>query len=184
MLSIPNPNLIEKENIKNLAFGSNDVLRDEKLVKQRVRKLKRAAQLGNIYKTKSKILLTSTSEIYGDPKISPQNEEYWGNVNPVGIRSCYDEGKRCAETLFFDYKRQHKVDSRIVRIFNTYGPRMHPEDGRVVSNFIVQALQGKDLTIYGDGSQSRSFCFVDDLINVFIKIIYTTIKRKPLRGKN
>ena len=111
----------------------------------------------------------STSEVYGDPEVHPQPESYWGKVNPIGIRSCYDEGKRCAETLFFDYHRQHQTDIKVVRIFNTYGPRMHPNDGRVVSNFIVQALQGKDITIYGDGSQTRSFCYVDDLIDAMIK---------------
>jgi len=121
--------------------------------------------LGLAKRTKAKILQASTSEIYGDPKEHPQREEYWGNVNPIGIRSCYDEGKRAAETLFMDYHRVHKVQSKIVRIFNTYGPKMALTDGRVVSNFIVQALQGKDITIYGDGLQTRSFCYVDDLIN-------------------
>jgi UDP-glucuronate decarboxylase len=116
-------------------------------------------------------LQASTSEVYGDPEVHPQPEEYWGKVNPVGTRSCYDEGKRCAETLFFDYNRQHSLDIKVVRIFNTYGPRMHPNDGRVVSNFIVQALQGKDITIYGDGQQTRSFCYVDDLIDVMIKMM-------------
>jgi len=120
--------------------------------------------LGLAKRTGAKILQASTSEVYGDPEIHPQTEDYWGNVNPIGIRSCYDEGKRCAETLFMDYHRQHQVKTKIVRIFNTYGPRMHPNDGRVVSNFIVQALQGQDITIYGDGSQTRSFCYVDDLV--------------------
>ena len=120
--------------------------------------------LGLAKRTGAKILQASTSEVYGDPEIHPQTEDYWGNVNPIGIRSCYDEGKRCAETLFMDYHRQHQVKTKIVRIFNTYGPRMHPNDGRVVSNFIVQALQGDDITIYGDGSQTRSFCYVDDLV--------------------
>lgn len=120
--------------------------------------------LGLAKRTGAKILQASTSEVYGDPEIHPQTEGYWGNVNPIGIRSCYDEGKRCAETLFMDYHRQHKVKIKIVRIFNTYGPRMHPNDGRVVSNFIVQALQEQDITIYGDGSQTRSFCYVDDLV--------------------
>ncbi len=117
----------------------------------------------------AKIFQASTSEVYGDPTVHPQNEEYWGNVNITGIRSCYDEGKRCAETLFYDYHRQHSVDIRVARIFNTYGPRMHPNDGRVVSNFIVQALKGHDITIYGDGSQTRSFCYVDDLIDAFMR---------------
>jgi UDP-glucuronate decarboxylase len=120
--------------------------------------------LGLAKRTGAKILQASTSEVYGDPEIHPQTEDYWGNVNPIGIRSCYDEGKRCAETLFMDYHRQHQVKTKIVRIFNTYGPRMHPNDGRVVSNFIVQALQGQDITIYGDGSQTRSFCYIDDLV--------------------
>jgi UDP-glucuronate decarboxylase len=120
--------------------------------------------LGLAKRTKAKIFQASTSEVYGDPEIHPQYEEYWGKVNPIGIRSCYDEGKRCAETLFFDYFRQHQVKIKVGRIFNTYGPRMHPNDGRVVSNFIIQALQGEDITIYGDGSQTRSFCYVDDLI--------------------
>jgi UDP-glucuronate decarboxylase len=124
--------------------------------------------LGLAKRTKAKILQASTSEVYGDPSITPQDETYWGNVNPIGIRSCYDEGKRCAETLFFDYYRQHSLEIKIARIFNTYGPRMHPNDGRVVSNFIVQALKGDPITIYGDGSQTRSFCFVDDLIDGFI----------------
>lgn len=120
--------------------------------------------LGLAKRTKARILQASTSEVYGDPEVHPQTEDYWGKVNPIGIRSCYDEGKRCAETLFFDYHRQYNLDIRVVRIFNTYGPNMHPNDGRVVSNFIVQALQGKDITIYGSGEQSRSFCYVDDLI--------------------
>ncbi|PSM18278.1 MULTISPECIES: UDP-glucuronic acid decarboxylase family protein [Nitratireductor] len=121
--------------------------------------------LGLAKRTKARILQASTSEVYGDPEIHPQPETYWGHVNPIGVRSCYDEGKRCAETLFFDYHRQHGVDIKVVRIFNTYGPRMHPNDGRVVSNFIVQALNGADITLYGDGSQTRSFCYVDDLVD-------------------
>lgn len=127
--------------------------------------------LGLAKRTKARILQASTSEVYGDPEINPQPEEYWGRVNPIGIRSCYDEGKRCAETLFFDYKRQHNLDIKVVRIFNTYGPRMHPNDGRVVSNFIVQALQNKEITLYGDGMQTRSFCYVDDLIDAMIKMM-------------
>lgn len=122
-------------------------------------------------RTGAKIMQASTSEVYGDPKIHPQTEDYWGNVNPIGIRSCYDEGKRCAETLFFDYHRQYSVDIKVARIFNTYGPKMHPEDGRVVSNFIVQALAGKPITLYGDGTQTRSFCYVDDTIDAFIKLM-------------
>ncbi len=127
--------------------------------------------LGLAKRVKAKIFQASTSEVYGDPAVHPQREEYWGNVNPLGPRACYDEGKRCAETLFFDYHRQFGVNIRVVRIFNTYGPRMHPQDGRVVSNFIVQALQGKPITIYGDGSQTRSFCYVDDLIEGFIRLM-------------
>jgi len=124
--------------------------------------------LGLAKRVKAKIFQASTSEVYGDPEVHPQVESYWGNVNPIGLRACYDEGKRCAETLFFDYHRQHNLRIKVGRLFNTYGPRMHPNDGRVVSNFIVQALQGIPITIYGDGSQTRSFCYVDDLINLFI----------------
>jgi len=127
--------------------------------------------LGLAKRTKAKILQASTSEVYGDPEVHPQTEDYWGNVNPIGPRGCYDEGKRCAETLFFDYHRQYGVDIRVARIFNTYGPRMHPDDGRVVSNFIVQALRGKPLTIYGDGSQTRSFCYVSDLIEGLVRLM-------------
>lgn len=127
--------------------------------------------LGLAKRTKAKILLASTSEVYGNPAVHPQQETYWGNVNPIGPRACYDEGKRCAETLFFDYHRQHKVRIKIARIFNTYGPRMHPNDGRVVSNFIIQALKGEDITIYGDGSQTRSFCYIDDMIEGLIKLM-------------
>jgi UDP-glucuronate decarboxylase len=129
--------------------------------------------LGLAKRLHARILQASTSEVYGDPEIHPQPEGYWGRVNPVGTRSCYDEGKRCAETLFFDYYRQHKLEIKVVRIFNTYGPRMHPNDGRVVSNFIVQALRGEDLTIYGDGQQTRSFCYVDDLIDALLRSMDT-----------
>ena len=129
--------------------------------------------LGLAKRTRARILQASTSEVYGDPEVHPQPEKYWGRVNPIGIRSCYDEGKRCAETLFFDYNRQHNLDIKVVRIFNTYGPRMHPNDGRVVSNFIVQALQGKDITIYGDGQQTRSFCYVDDLLGAMVALMQT-----------
>ncbi|MCC5023945.1 MAG: SDR family oxidoreductase [Candidatus Synoicihabitans palmerolidicus] len=127
--------------------------------------------LGLAKRVRARVFQASTSEVYGDPALHPQPESYWGNVNPIGQRSCYDEGKRCAETLFFDYHRENGVDIRVVRIFNTYGPRMHPNDGRVVSNFIVQALQGQDLTVYGDGSQTRSFCYVDDLIEGFLRLM-------------
>jgi UDP-glucuronate decarboxylase len=129
--------------------------------------------LGLAKRVKAKILQASTSEVYGDPEIHPQPEIYWGHVNPIGLRSCYDEGKRCAETLFFDYHRQHQLKIKVARIFNTYGPRMHPDDGRVVSNFIMQALKNKPITIYGDGSQTRSFCFVDDLIDAFLRLMDT-----------
>ena len=132
--------------------------------------------LGLAKRLKCKIFQASTSEVYGDPTIHPQTEEYWGNVNPTGIRSCYDEGKRCAETLFFDYWRQHNLDIKVARIFNTYGPRMLTNDGRVVSNFIVQALKGDDITIYGDGSQTRSFCYVDDMVDAFVRFMDTEIE--------
>jgi UDP-glucuronate decarboxylase len=127
--------------------------------------------LGLAKRLKARIFQASTSEVYGDPSVHPQPEAYWGNVNPIGPRSCYDEGKRCAETLFFDYWRQHKLEIKVARIFNTYGPRMHPNDGRVVSNFVVQALQGEPITIYGDGSQTRSFCYADDLIEGFVRLM-------------
>jgi UDP-glucuronate decarboxylase len=129
--------------------------------------------LGLAKRTRARILQASTSEVYGDPVIHPQTEDYWGNVNPIGPRSCYDEGKRCAETLFFDYHRQHKVEIKVARIFNTYGPRMHPNDGRVVSNFIVQALKGEDITLYGDGEQTRSFCYVSDLVTGLVSLMGT-----------
>jgi UDP-glucuronate decarboxylase len=129
--------------------------------------------LGLAKRVKARILQASTSEVYGDPEMHPQTEDYWGRVNPIGPRSCYDEGKRCAETLFFDYHRQHRLEVKVARIFNTYGPRMHPNDGRVVSNFIVQALQGRDITIYGDGQQTRSFCYVDDLIDGLMRLMDT-----------
>jgi UDP-glucuronate decarboxylase len=129
--------------------------------------------LGLAKRTKAKIFQASTSEVYGDPDVHPQAEDYWGRVNPIGVRSCYDEGKRCAETLFFDYYRQYRLNIKVARIFNTYGPRMHPKDGRVVSNFIVQALKGESITVYGDGMQTRSFCYVDDLIEGFVRLMKT-----------
>ena len=140
--------------------------------------------LGLAKRTKARILQASTSEVYGDPAVHPQSESYWGNVNPIGIRSCYDEGKRCAETLFFDYHRMNAVDIRIVRIFNTYGPRMLANDGRVVSNFIVQALKNEPLTIYGDGSQTRSFCYVDDLIDAMVSVMEQTQTTGPVNIGN
>jgi len=129
--------------------------------------------LGLAKRVRAKIFQASTSEVYGDPKVHPQTEQYWGHVNPIGFRSCYDEGKRCAETLFFDYRRQHNMNIKVARIFNTYGPNMHPSDGRVVSNFIIQSLQNKPITIYGDGSQTRSFCYVDDLVEAMIRLMNT-----------
>jgi len=140
--------------------------------------------LGLAKRVHARVFQASTSEVYGDPAIHPQPESYWGNVNPIGKRSCYDEGKRVAETLFFDYHRENKVDIRIVRIFNTYGPRMHPNDGRVVSNFIVQALKGEDITIYGDGLQTRSFCYVDDLIEGFVRLMNQTETTGPINIGN
>ena len=140
--------------------------------------------LGLAKRTRARVFQASTSEVYGDPQVHPQPESYWGNVNPIGKRSCYDEGKRCAETLFFDYHRENKVDIRVIRIFNTYGPRMHEADGRVVSNFIVQALRGQDLTIYGDGSQTRSFCYVDDLIEGFVRFMAQTETVGPMNCGN
>lgn len=141
--------------------------------------------LGLAKRLKIKVLQASTSEVYGDPKVHPQSEDYWGHVNPIGLRSCYDEGKRCAETLFFDYARQHNLATKVVRIFNTYGPRMHPQDGRVVSNLIVQALRGEDLTLYGDGQQTRSFCYVDDLVDGLMRTMATgTEERGPINLGN
>ena len=140
--------------------------------------------LGLAKRTKARVFQASTSEVYGDPQIHPQPESYWGHVNPIGKRSCYDEGKRCAETLFFDYHRENKVDIRVIRIFNTYGPRMHEADGRVVSNFIVQALRGQDITIYGDGAQTRSFCYVDDLIEGFLRFMAQTETVGPMNCGN
>ncbi|HYP15615.1 MAG TPA: UDP-glucuronic acid decarboxylase family protein [Opitutus sp.] len=140
--------------------------------------------LGLAKRLRARVFQASTSEVYGDPAVHPQPESYWGNVNPIGKRSCYDEGKRCAETLFFDYHRENKVDIRVIRIFNTYGPRMHEADGRVVSNFIVQALRGEDITIYGDGSQTRSFCYVDDLIEGFVRFMAQTETVGPMNLGN
>ncbi len=140
--------------------------------------------LGLAKRVRARVFQASTSEVYGDPAVHPQPESYWGNVNPIGRRSCYDEGKRCAETLFFDYHREHEIDIRVIRIFNTYGPRMHEADGRVVSNFIVQALRGENITIYGDGSQTRSFCFVSDLIDGFVKFMAQTQTVGPMNLGN
>lgn len=166
------PLFIEVDEIYNLACPASPVHYQHDPVQTTKTSVHGAINmLGLAKRLKAKIFQASTSEVYGDPVIHPQQEDYWGNVNPIGVRSCYDEGKRCAETLFFDYYRQHKLDIRVARIFNTYGPRMHPNDGRVVSNFIVQALQGKDITLYGDGNQTRSFCYVDDLIDGFVRFM-------------
>ena len=183
---LPNPNLevmrhdvtfplyIETEQIYNLACPASPVHYQYDPVQTTKTSVHGAINmLGLAKRTRARILQASTSEVYGDPEVHPQPEAYWGRVNPIGIRSCYDEGKRCAETLFFDYYRQHQLDIKVVRIFNTYGPRMNPHDGRVVSNFIVQALQGKDITIYGDGQQTRSFCYVDDLIEAMMRMMNT-----------
>lgn len=171
---ITNPYYAEVDEIYNLACPASPIhyqFNPIKTIKTTV--MGAINTLGLAKRVRGKVLLASTSEVYGDPQVHPQPETYWGNVNPIGPRACYDEGKRCAEALFINYHNQNNVDIKIMRIFNTYGPRMHPNDGRVVSNFIVQALQGKDLTIYGDGSQTRSFCYVDDLIDAMIKIMNT-----------
>eukprot|EP00516_Mucochytrium_quahogii_P011650 CAMPEP_0203787914 /NCGR_PEP_ID=MMETSP0100_2-20121128/2521_1 /ASSEMBLY_ACC=CAM_ASM_000210 /TAXON_ID=96639 /ORGANISM=" , Strain NY0313808BC1" /LENGTH=337 /DNA_ID=CAMNT_0050690529 /DNA_START=44 /DNA_END=1053 /DNA_ORIENTATION=+ len=162
----------EVDQIYNLACPASPVHYQYNPIKtMKVSLLGAMNMLGLAKRTKARVLQASTSEVYGDPSISPQTEDYWGHVNPIGVRSCYDEGKRAAETLFFDYNRQNNVDIRVIRIFNTYGPGMNPFDGRVVSNFIMQALKGEDITIYGDGSQTRSFCFVDDLIDGMVRLM-------------
>jgi UDP-glucuronate decarboxylase len=167
-----NPLKVEVDEIYNLACPASPIHYQHNPVQTtKTSVLGALNMLGLAKRLRCPIFQASTSEVYGDPAIHPQTEEYWGNVNPIGTRSCYDEGKRCAETLFFDYHRQHGVRIKVARIFNTYGPRMHPRDGRVVSNFITQALAGEDLTIYGDGSQTRSFCYVDDLIDGFLKLM-------------
>lgn len=167
-----NPLYLEVDQIYNLACPASPVHYQYNPIKTIKTNVMGAINvLGLAKRLNVKLLQASTSEVYGDPEISPQKEDYWGKVNPIGIRSCYDEGKRCAETLFFDYWRQHNLQIKVVRIFNTYGPRMHPNDGRVVSNFIVQALKGEDITIYGDGQQTRSFCYVDDLVEVMIRMM-------------
>lgn len=166
------PLYVEVDEIYNLACPASPVhYQRDPVQTTKVSVIGAINMLGLSKRTKAKILQASTSEVYGDPHVHPQPESYWGNVNPIGLRSCYDEGKRAAETLFFDYQRQHSLDIKVVRIFNTYGPRMHPQDGRVVSNFIVSALAGKPLTIYGDGTQTRSFCYVDDLIDGFVRMM-------------
>jgi UDP-glucuronate decarboxylase len=169
---IVNPILLEVDQIYNLACPASPVHYQFNPVKTTKTSVMGAINmLGLAKRVKARILQASTSEVYGDPTMHPQREDYWGNVNTTGIRACYDEGKRCAETLFFDYHRQNNVDIKVIRIFNTYGPRMHPDDGRVVSNFIVQALKGENITIFGDGSQTRSFCYVDDMIDGMIRMM-------------
>lgn len=166
------PVYIEVDEIFNLACPASPIhYQNDPVQTTKVNVHGSINMLGLAKRLKAKIFQASTSEVYGDPKVHPQKESYWGHVNPIGRRSCYDEGKRCAETLFFDYHRQHKLRIKVARIFNTYGPRMHPNDGRVVSNFIVQALRGEPITIYGDGSQTRSFCYVDDLIEGFVRLM-------------
>ena len=171
---VTQPLVVEVDEIYNLACPASPIHYQHDPVQTTKTSVHGAINmLGLAKRLKCKIFQASTSEVYGDPHVHPQTEDYWGNVNPIGERSCYDEGKRCAETLFFDYHRQHALEIKVVRIFNTYGPRMHHADGRVVSNFIVQALQGNDITIYGDGSQTRSFCYVDDLIEGFLRLMNT-----------
>ena len=166
------PLYVEVDQIYNLACPASPILYQHDPVQTTKTSVHGAINmLGLAKRTGAQIFQASTSEVYGDPEIHPQPESYWGRVNPIGPRSCYDEGKRCAETLFFDYKRQHGMDIKVVRIFNTYGPRMHPNDGRVVSNFIVQALRGENITIYGDGQQTRSFCYVDDMVEGFVRMM-------------
>jgi UDP-glucuronate decarboxylase len=166
------PLYIEADEIYNLACPASPIHYQHDPVQTTKTSVHGAINmLGLAKRLRCRILQASTSEVYGDPSIHPQNESYWGNVNPIGFRSCYDEGKRCAETLFFDYHRQHGLEIKVARIFNTYGPRMHPSDGRVVSNFIVQALSGEPITLYGDGSQTRSFCYVDDLVDGLIRLM-------------
>ena len=175
------PLYVEVDEIYNLACPASPVYYQKDPVQTvKTSVLGAINMLGLAKRTKAKILQASTSEIYGDPLEHPQPESYWGNVNPVGIRSCYDEGKRCAETLFYDYHRQHNVDIRIARIFNTFGPRMRPDDGRVVSNFIVQALRGEPITVYGNGSQTRSFCYVDDLVEGLVKLMESDVRETPV----
>ncbi|MBL0938548.1 MAG: SDR family oxidoreductase [Gemmatimonadaceae bacterium] len=168
------PLFVEVDEIYNLACPASPVHYQHDPVQTTKTSVHGAINmLGLAKRLRARILQASTSEVYGDPEVHPQVESYWGNVNPIGIRSCYDEGKRCAETLFFDYHRQHKLRTKVIRIFNTYGPRMHPNDGRVVSNFVMQALRGEDITLFGDGSQTRSFCYVDDLIRGMVSMMGT-----------
>ena len=168
------PLYVEVDEIYNLACPASPIhYQRDPVQTTKVSVVGAINMLGLAKRTKAKIFQASTSEVYGDPSVHPQTEDYWGNVNPIGIRSCYDEGKRCAETLFFDYRRQHGLAIKVARIFNTYGPRMHPNDGRVVSSFIVQALRGQDITIFGSGEQTRSFCYVSDLLDGFVRLMDT-----------
>jgi len=168
------PLYVEVDEIYNLACPASPIhYQRDPVQTTKVSVVGAINMLGLAKRTKAKIFQASTSEVYGDPSVHPQTEDYWGNVNPIGIRSCYDEGKRCAETLFFDYRRQHGLSIKVARIFNTYGPRMHPNDGRVVSSFIVQALRGQDITIFGSGEQTRSFCYVSDLLDGFVRLMDT-----------
>ncbi|HYM35694.1 MAG TPA: UDP-glucuronic acid decarboxylase family protein [Steroidobacteraceae bacterium] len=179
------PIYVEVDRIYNMACPASPAhYQDDPVATTKTAVLGAINMLGLAKRRRARILQASTSEIYGDPRVHPQPESYWGYVNPTGPRACYDEGKRCAETLFFDYHRQSKVDIRVVRIFNTYGPRMHPHDGRVVSNFIVQALTGEPLTLYGDGTQTRSFCYVDDLIDGLLAMMHQDVETGPINLGN
>ena len=179
------PLYVEVDRIYNLACPASPVhYQNDPTATTKTSVLGAINMLGLAKRKRARILQASTSEVYGDPQVHPQREDYWGHVNPIGPRACYDEGKRCAETLFFDYHRQSAVDIRVVRIFNTYGPRMHPNDGRVVSNFIVQALRGEPITLYGDGQQTRSFCYVDDLIEGMVRMMNQTREIGPMNLGN
>jgi UDP-glucuronate decarboxylase len=179
------PLYVEVDRIYNLACPASPVhYQNDPIATTKTSVLGAINMLGLAKRKKARVLQASTSEVYGDPQIHPQPEGYWGHVNPIGLRACYDEGKRCAETLFFDYHRQENVDIRVVRIFNTYGPRMHPNDGRVVSNFIVQALKGEPITLYGDGAQTRSFCYVDDLVDGLVRMMDQDVEIGPINLGN
>lgn len=179
------PLYVEVNRIYNLACPASPIhYQNDPIATTKTSVLGAINMLGLAKRRKARILQASTSEVYGDPQMHPQQENYWGHVNPIGTRACYDEGKRCAETLFFDYHRQAKVDIRVIRIFNTYGPRMHPNDGRVVSNFIMQAIKGEPITMYGDGQQTRSFCYVDDLIKGMVKMMDQDVEIGPINLGN
>ncbi len=179
------PLYVEVDRIYNLACPASPVhYQNDPIATTKTSVLGAINMLGLAKRKKARVLQASTSEVYGDPQIHPQPEGYWGHVNPIGLRACYDEGKRCAETLFFDYHRQENVDIRVIRIFNTYGPRMHPNDGRVVSNFIMQALKGEPITLYGDGLQTRSFCYVDDLVDGMVRMMDQDVEIGPINLGN